>query len=225
MDLHGVENIQFNALGDVDTITVNDLTGTDVTQVNLDLGINGASDGAADTVVINATSGNDAIFVTSNNGVVTITGLAETVTITNFDINDRIVINGLGGDDVISAAGLSAGIQLTADGGDGNDLLVGGHTVSTLRGGLGDDVLIGGTVRDVLDGGPGANVVISGSFPALAASDSSPAAIGSEPTSGMSAALLGQFMASSFVPEGQGAVAVTDPQANPPNLLATPQHA
>jgi hypothetical protein len=58
------------------------------------------------------------------------------VTITNFDANDRIVINGLGGDDVIDAAGLSAGIQLTADGGDGNDLLVGGHTVCTLRGGL-----------------------------------------------------------------------------------------
>jgi hypothetical protein len=88
-----------------------------------------------------------------------------------------------------------------------------------LRGGLGDDILIGGTVLDVLDGGPGANVVIPGSFrPALATSDSSPAL-------GMNAALLGQFMASSFVPEGQGAVTVTDPQANPPNLLATPQHA
>ena len=30
MDLNGVENIQFNALGGADTITVNDLTGTDV---------------------------------------------------------------------------------------------------------------------------------------------------------------------------------------------------
>ena len=44
MDLNGVENIQFNALGGADTITVNDLTGTDVNQVNLDLGGN---DGAA----------------------------------------------------------------------------------------------------------------------------------------------------------------------------------
>ena len=52
MDLNGVENIQFNALGGADTITVNDLTGTNVSQVNLDLG-NG-SDGAADTVIINA---------------------------------------------------------------------------------------------------------------------------------------------------------------------------
>src|SRR5262249_2656672 len=37
MDLNGVERIDFNALGGVDTMTVNDLTGTDVSQVNLDL--------------------------------------------------------------------------------------------------------------------------------------------------------------------------------------------
>ena len=58
--------------------------------------------------------------------------------------NDRIVINGLGGDDVIEASGLGAGsIQLTANGGDG------------------DDVLLGGGGIDVLDGGPGDNVVIN----------------------------------------------------------------
>ena len=37
MDLNGVEQIDFNALGGADNITVNDLTGTDVTQVNIDL--------------------------------------------------------------------------------------------------------------------------------------------------------------------------------------------
>ena len=81
MDLDGVENIQFNALGGADTITVNDLTGTDVTQVNLDLGVNGAGDGSADTVIINGTAGNDVIRISSVNGVVTVTGLSETVTI------------------------------------------------------------------------------------------------------------------------------------------------
>ena len=34
MDLNGVENIQVAALGGADTITVNDLTGTDAKQVN-----------------------------------------------------------------------------------------------------------------------------------------------------------------------------------------------
>ena len=38
MDLNDVERIDFNALGGADTITVNDLSGTDVTAVNLDLG-------------------------------------------------------------------------------------------------------------------------------------------------------------------------------------------
>ena len=37
MDLNGVETIRLAALGGADTITVNDLTGTDVTQVAIDL--------------------------------------------------------------------------------------------------------------------------------------------------------------------------------------------
>ena len=37
MDLNDVEAIDFNALGGADTIVVNDLSGTDVTEVNLDL--------------------------------------------------------------------------------------------------------------------------------------------------------------------------------------------
>ncbi len=38
MDLNNVETVDVNALGGADTITVNDLTGTAVKQVNLDLG-------------------------------------------------------------------------------------------------------------------------------------------------------------------------------------------
>ena len=66
----------------------------------------GGGDGSADTVVINATEGDDVITITSDNGVVTVHGLAEDVTISNFGTNDRLVINGLGGDDVIEATGL-----------------------------------------------------------------------------------------------------------------------
>jgi Ca2+-binding RTX toxin-like protein len=228
MDLNGVENIAFNALGGADTITVNDLTGTDVSQVNLDLGGN---DGAADTVVLNATSGDDVITVTSDNGVVTVTGLGETVTIKNFDANDRIVINGLGGDDVIEASGLGTGIQLTANGGDGADILIGGAGNDTLLGGAGDDVLIGGPGQNVLDGGPGDNILIQGGGgpgPIGIASPVAPPPVAGLPTSpGLSAALLGQAMASSFVAdsEGHGAMPLVDPHASQPNLLAMPQHA
>ena len=114
-----------NALGGADTITVNDLTGNRrATRSTSTSASNGAGDGQADTVVINATNGDDAITVTNNNGVVTVSGLATDVTISNFDANDRIVINGLGGDDVIDASGLS-GMLLTANGGDGDDVLIG----------------------------------------------------------------------------------------------------
>ena len=222
MDLNGVENIQVNALGGADNITVNDLTGTDVSQVNLDLGGN---DGQADTVVINATNGDDVITVTNNNGVITVSGLAEDVTIKGFDANDRIVINGLGGDDVIEASGIGTGILLTANGGDGDDVLVGGPGNDILTGGAGDDVLLGGAGQDVLDGGPGNNVVIQDSgfsFLTPAATADSASMSGAA-----SAALLGQFMASSFVTagEGHGEMPIADPQAGQQPVLAMPQHA
>jgi Ca2+-binding RTX toxin-like protein len=62
---------------------------------------------------------------------------------------------------VIDASGLAAGaIQLTANGGDGHDVLIGGAGDDTLNGDAGDDVLIGVGGQDVLDGGPGDNIVI-----------------------------------------------------------------
>ena len=100
-----------------------------------------------------------ALFTSGSTGI-TVLGLAAQVHITNFDASDRIVINGLGGDDVIVASGLTATMQLTANGGDGDDVLIGSPGNDTLTGGAGDDVLIGGGGQDVLDGGPGDNVVI-----------------------------------------------------------------
>jgi Ca2+-binding RTX toxin-like protein len=169
MDLNDTETIDFNALGGADTITVNDLSGTDVTEVNINLAptIGGTTgDGAADTIVINATNGDDVIQVVGDASGITILGLAARVNILNFDANDRLVINGLGGDDVVEASGLAAsGILLTADGGDGADVLIGGEGDDTLLGGAGDDVLLGGPGLDILDGGPGDNIVIQGETP------------------------------------------------------------
>ncbi len=165
MDVHGVEHIQFNALGGADTVTVNDLSGTDVNQVGIDLGApsgSGQGDGQVDTVVVNATAGDDVISISAANGVVTVSGLTETVTITGFEATDRLVINGLGGDDVIDASQLGGAMQLTANGGDGNDVLIGSSGNDVLTGGAGDDVLLGQGGSDVLDGGPGNNIVISG---------------------------------------------------------------
>src|SRR5262249_55302625 len=197
MDVNGVEDIQLNTRAGVDTVTVNDLTGTNVSKVDVDLGASVRGDNAQpDTVVINGTSGDDVITITNNNGVVTISGLAEDVTISNFEANDRIVINGLGGDDVIQASGLT-GMLLTANGGDGDDILIGSRGNDTLNGGNGDDVLLGNGGIDALDGGPGNNTVINGALVAGAPN----------------VALLGQFMASSLVTAGggQGGTPITEP--------------
>jgi Ca2+-binding RTX toxin-like protein len=163
MDLNDVEKIEFNALGGADTITVNDLSGTDVTEVLIDLAAaGGAGDGQADQVILNATSGDDVVVVTSSGSDIVIFGLATTVRITGFEAAlDRLVINGLGGDDVIEASGLLAGgILLTANGGADDDVLIGGDGNDVLLGGDGDDVLIGGLGVDVLDGGAGDNILI-----------------------------------------------------------------
>ena len=163
MDLNDMESIDFNALGGADKITINDMSGTDVTEVNINLGLpGGAGDGAADTIIINATNGDDVVLVVGDSGSVSVLGLATQINITGFEaINDRIVINTLAGDDVVEASGLGAGaIQLQADGGPGNDILIGGDGNDVLFGGDGDDVLIGGPGLDVLDGSFGDNVVI-----------------------------------------------------------------
>jgi Ca2+-binding RTX toxin-like protein len=165
MDLNDVERIDFNALGGADNIVVNDLSGTDVTEVNINLAstLGGSTgDNQPDTITINATSGDDVIQVVGDANGVTILGLATTIHISGFDAaNDRIVINGLAGDDVVEASGLAAGsIQLTANGGDGDDILIGGDGADTLSGGEDDDVLIGGPGLDILDGGPGDNTII-----------------------------------------------------------------
>jgi Ca2+-binding RTX toxin-like protein len=225
MDLNGVEHIEVNARGSADTVTVNDLTGTGVNQVAIDLGAQPGSpggDGAADTIVINATNGNDAITIVNNNGIVTVAGLPEEVTISNFEANDRIVINGLGGDDAIVASGLT-GILFTANGGDGDDVLVGSRGNDILTGGNGDDVLIGGGGQDVLDGGPGNNVVIASATVATL-NNTGGGAAASDGSRAAGIALLGQFAASSFVTTGDahGTTPITDQPSNQQPLLTQP---
>jgi Ca2+-binding RTX toxin-like protein len=222
MDLNSVEHINLVALGGADTITVNDLSKTDVKQVAIDLSAtpgSGTGDGQADTVVINATNGDDVINITDNNGVITVSGLATDVTITGFEANnDRLVINGLGGDDIINASGLTGPIQLTADGGDGNDILIGSRGNDTLSGGAGDDILIGNGGQDVLNGGTGNNLIFNAPAVAGSSTNASPAS---------AAALLGQFMASSFVSagEGHGAVPIADLSVGQQPQLAQPHAA
>ena len=165
IDLTDVERIQFEAQGQhPDNITINDLTGTDVKQVALDLGGGAGGDGQVDKVFINATHG-QAITVADNNGLVTVSGLSNTLTISNFEANLELFINN-------QPVTVADGQTVTVAAMNGNNS---GHASTT--------------------------------------SDGSHAA-----------ALLGQFMASSFATagDGHGATPVADQPPTQQPLLAQP---
>ncbi len=163
MDVDGTEQVNIAAQGGADKITVNDLSGTDVTEVNIDLALQGGvGDGQPDNVIVTGTSGDDAIVAIGDASGTSVVGLSAQVNITGAEsANDTLTINALAGDDVVEGSGLaSTAIKLAADGGDGDDVLIGGAGNDTLTGGAGDDILIGGDGLDILDGGPGDNILI-----------------------------------------------------------------
>jgi len=159
MDLNDVENLNTRALGGADQLIVNDLSGTDVKNANLDAGGN---DGAADNLIVDGTNGDDVVAVSGSAGNAQAIGLAAVSTMTAATAGvDRLTVLGLAGDDVLDASSLAAnGPLLTLNGGDGNDILIGGAGNDTLFGAAGDDVLIGGAGQDVVDGGDGDNIEI-----------------------------------------------------------------
>jgi Ca2+-binding RTX toxin-like protein len=163
MDTNDVEVVDLNALGDSDTITVNDLSGTDVTRLDGDLAgtFNGtAGDAAADTVIVNGTDGDDVIDVLGAGTSATVTGLPTQVNITNAEgANDSLVVNTLGGNDSVNATTLPAGvIKLTIDGGAGGDTLLGSQGADVFLGGDGDDFNFGDNGNDVAFMGAGDDV-------------------------------------------------------------------
>jgi Ca2+-binding RTX toxin-like protein len=159
MDTAGVETVDFNALGGADAVTVDDLTGTDVTKVNLDLAgtLGGAiGDGQSDNVAVNGTNGNDAISVSGDASGVAVSGLSALVVIAHQEETDELTVNGLGGNDSISAAALAArAITLTLDGATGDDTLAGGPGIETLLGGDGNDSVDGNGGNDAAQLGAG----------------------------------------------------------------------
>ena len=131
MDLNDVERIDFNALGGADTIVVNDLSrhrrrprSTSTWRRRR----RRAGDAQPDNVIVHGTNGDDVVLVVGDASGAAVLGLAAQVNITGAEAaNDRLTVNALAGDDVVEASGLAAGaIQLTADGGDGDDVLIGG---------------------------------------------------------------------------------------------------
>ena len=158
MDLNDVETIDFRALGGADNIVVGDLTGTDVTEDRhrparperrrRRRGRHGHRE---------RHQGADVFGVAGDAGGITVFGLQAAVNIFfPEEANDRLTLNGLGGDDVINATSLEAdGIQLTMNGGLGNDVLIGSEGDDLINGGDGNDTALMGAGDDTFVWNPG----------------------------------------------------------------------
>jgi Ca2+-binding RTX toxin-like protein len=119
MDTDGVEIVDFNALNGTDNVTVNDLTGTDVTHTNIDLaaGLGGTvPDGIGENVVVNGTDGADAIDIAGNGSGADVTGLATAVSVRHADTTDTLSVNTLAGADNVLTSGVAGVLQLLVDG-------------------------------------------------------------------------------------------------------------
>jgi RTX calcium-binding nonapeptide repeat (4 copies) len=114
LDLDNTEALQLRTLGGSDTVTVGDLTGTDLTDLTTDLTATGTSDGTADQVTVNGTTGDDHITVVDDGSAVVVGGLTTTVQVSGADTSlDHLVVAGLeGNDDITATAGAQALILL-----------------------------------------------------------------------------------------------------------------
>ena len=147
MDLNNLEQIIINAGAGTDNVDVNDLTGSDVTNVTVNLAgtVGGTTaDALFDTVDVFGTAGANIIEVLGSGSAAAVFGLAATVSINQSDVTDLIIVQGLGGNDFINAISMSGGVVgLILDGGLGSDTLLGSAGIDNLFGGDGDDVVDG----------------------------------------------------------------------------------
>ncbi len=111
--------------------------------------INGAG-GAGDIFELSA-DGSGIDFARTNLGLFTI----------DIENTERVEVNGLGGDDIITASEGMAGLaKLVLDGGDGDDFITGSDGEDILRGGLDDDVLVGAKGNDRIFGESGDDLIV-----------------------------------------------------------------
>src|SRR6202023_539035 len=102
-----------------------------------------------DTAQVNGGNGAETFTITANGTRVLFARTDPAPFTLDIGTTENLVLHANGGDDVITAGnGLAGLINLTLDGGAGND---------TITGGDGNDMLIGGDGDDVITGGPGSD--------------------------------------------------------------------
>jgi len=106
MDMDGIETLQFNALGGADALTVNDMHGTDIQRVDVDLAVDdggfGVPDGVVDNVTVNGSNRPDSVDVTGDGGIVDVAGLSAETTVSGADHTDQLHVNTLDGNDTVN---------------------------------------------------------------------------------------------------------------------------
>jgi Ca2+-binding RTX toxin-like protein len=121
MALQNIETVDLQLLGGADTVEVGDLSGTRTKDVNIDTG---DGDGAADTVVVDGTPGNDHVVFGADSTAQVVDGLAAETAVRGGEAGDTITFAGLAGDDTAElAVGTPGAASFRFDGGDGNDTL------------------------------------------------------------------------------------------------------
>lgn len=105
MDMDNVEQLDLATLGGADSVTVNDMTGTDIRGTNIDLSSQGAGDAAADVVTVNGTNKADRVSVSADGSTVDAHGLRADTRITGSEpALDRLQVNSLGGNDSVDVS-------------------------------------------------------------------------------------------------------------------------
>ncbi|MFO0878687.1 MAG: calcium-binding protein [Gemmataceae bacterium] len=117
----------------------------------------------AGVLTITGSAGPDTIEVSRINSTIQISGVGRTFSATQVR---SLVINGLGGDDIIDLQSQSAqalGKPSVIRGGAGNDVITGSSANDVLRGEGGNDQLVGNAGADRLFGGSGIDALDGGS--------------------------------------------------------------
>ena len=116
MDLDEVEAIDVRALGGTDSVAVNDVAGTDLERVDVDLAAAPGAptgDALADTVTVAATKGDDSIAVDANGAAIEVSGLSAFVRITHADpALDTLVLDTIAGTDDVALDAALEGLIL-----------------------------------------------------------------------------------------------------------------
>jgi Ca2+-binding RTX toxin-like protein len=142
IETDAIEVLRLNTGAGEDTLSVGDLSSTDVYEVDADLGT------GFDRASVAGSEDSDQISV----GAFGVLGPTY-VRFLNPEHDDQLTVDGRGGDDIVSAS--TDMMELTLAGGSGTNTLIGGP---------GDDHLVGGPGFDDVSGGKGEDVVSMGGY-------------------------------------------------------------